>query len=50
MLPFIMDQGKGAHYRNQNVDFFVKRKVFLGTESTEKELEILLTESPKDAQ
>ena len=27
MLPFIMDQGKGAHYRNQNVrinvDFFL---------------------------
>ena len=43
-----MDQGKVAHYRNQNVrfdvDFIAKRNVSLGTGSAKKGLEILLTE------
>ena len=45
-----MDQGKNAHYRNQNirfdVDFIAKRNISLGTGSAQKELEILLAERP----
>ena len=45
-----MDHGKTAHYRNQNirfyVDFIVKGSVTLGTGSAKKRLEILLAERP----
>ena len=45
-----MDQGKYAHYRNQNVqvyvNFIAKRSVSLGTGSTKKGLDILLAERP----
>ena len=38
--PYIMDQGKVAHYRNQNVrfdvDFIAKTNVSLGTGSVKK--------------
>ena len=41
-----MDQGKGAHYRNQNVrfdvDFIAKRNVALDTGGAKYGLEILL--------
>ena len=43
-----MDQGKVAHYQNQNVhfgvDFIAKRNLSLGTASAKKGLEILLLE------
>ena len=46
----MMDQGKVAHYQNQNVrfdvSFIAKIHVSLGTGSTKKGLEILLAESP----
>ena len=45
-----MDQGKNAHYQNQNirfdVDFIAKKNVSLGTGSAQKRLEILLAERP----
>ena len=44
-----MDQGKVAHYRNQNglfdVDFIAERNVPLETGSAEKRFEILLSET-----
>ena len=46
-----MDQGKVAHYRNQNVRYDVyliaKRNASLGTGSAKKRLEILLAERLK---
>ena len=45
-----MDQGKVAHYRNQNVRFDVyfiaKRNVSVGPESAKNGLEMLLAEIP----
>ena len=45
-----MDQGKVAHYRNQNVrfgvDFIANRNLSLGTGSAKKGLEIFLAERP----
>ena len=45
-----MDQGKVAHYRNQNVlfdvDFIAKRNFSCRTGSAKKRLEILLAERP----
>ena len=49
-----MDQGKVAHYQNQNVrfdvDFIAKRNVPLGTGSAQIGLEILLAERPLEVQ
>ena len=46
-----MDQGKNAHYRNQNirfdVDFIAKRNVFLGTGSVKKGLKFHLQKDLK---
>ena len=45
-----MDQGKVAHYRNQNVrfdiDFNAKRIASLGTGNAKKGFDILLAERP----